>query len=166
MNKHALVWLVFVTLSAAVSVVSPGRAIAMRDISPYCIGMHRHIELLVEVNEKSFKPNSVRVSEGDCVELVVLASGGDTHSVMIEGTDISSEGAPIVDSKGRHIGRAVARNSRTCSTCGRLAEGWFANGERVLLKFEVNSPGTYHLECKRGMRLTIEAISATVELSQ
>jgi len=166
MKKHALVWLPFVALSIAAGVIFPTRAIAMRDVSPYCMGTSRRIEVLVEVNEKSFKPSSVYVKEGDCVELVVLASGGDTHSVMIEGTDITSEGAPIVNSEGRHIGRAVTRSNLSCPTCERLAEGWFANGERVRLTFEVNSPGTYHLKCKKGMRMAIEATSKPVEFSQ
>ena len=166
MKKHALVWLLFVVLSVAANLIIPTQASAMRDISPYCVGTSRRIEVLVEVNEKSFKPSRVYVSEGDCVELVVVASGGDTHSVMIEGTDITSEGAPIVNSEGRQIGRAVTRANLSCPTCGRLAEGWFANGERVLLTFEVNSPGTYHLKCKKGMSMAIEATSEAVELSQ
>jgi len=165
MKKSVLTCLLLIPLSVALSLIPTRRASAERGISPYCIGTSPRKLVEVEVNEKSFEPETLYVNEKDCVELIVHATGGDAHSLMITGTDISSDGAPIINSEGRHIGRAVARENVSCSTCGRLAEGWFANKETVLLSFEVNKPGTYVVTCKKGMRLTIEANSEAVRSS-
>ena len=120
---------------------------------------------MVEVSDESFAPSSVVVTEGECIELTIRVIGEVTHSLNIEGTDISTEGAPIVDREGRHIARAVARRIASCPSCEPLAEGWFAKGEMVLLSFQVNEPGTYHVKSKRGMQLTIEAIPEPVTFS-
>jgi len=157
MEQQILIRSLFLILLIALSVMSTKPVSAGRDISPYCIGTHPQREVVVEVNEQSFVPSSVVVTEGDCIQLVVQATGGVSHSLMIERTDITTEGAPIIDGNGRHIARAVARKNASCPACEPLAEGWFAKGEMVLLTFQVNEPGTYQVKCKRGMQLTIEA---------
>ena len=162
MERTVLLWLLLIPLSVALCLIPAKRARGERGISPYCIGTSPRKQVEVEVNEKSFVPTTVRVNEGDCVELSVHARGRDAHSLMIKATDITSEGAPIINSEGRHSGRALARENPSCPTCAPLAEGWFTDGETVLLTFEVNLPGTYAVECKKGMRMTIEADSEAV----
>lgn len=157
MKKRKSTWLLLTALAVALTIMPTKPASARRDLSPYCIGTSPRNEIVVEVNEESFSPSTILVSEGECIELIVHARGGHSHSLMIEKTDITSEGAPLIDGEGRHTGRAVARKSASCPTCGALAEGWFAKGETVFMMFQVNTPGTYHLTCKKGMRMTIEA---------
>ncbi len=157
MEKRIPTGLLLVALAVALNVVGTRPVSAKRDLSPYCIGTSPRTEVVVEVDGDSFTPSSILVSEGTCVELIVHARGGDVHSLMIEGMDITSEGAPLIDGEGHHTGRAVARKSAVCPSCGPLAEGWFAKGETVFLMFQVNTPGTYYLTCKKGMRMTIDA---------
>jgi hypothetical protein len=113
--------------------------------------------IAIEINEKSFTPGYVRVTQGECIELTVRANQGVSHNLAIGETDITSEGAPLVSREGRHIGRAVSRPNTSCPSCGPLAEGGFTTGENVLLKFQVYAPGLYQLRCKEGMYMTIEA---------
>ena len=165
MEKRVLIRPLLLTLLVALCAIPTGPVSAGRDLSPYCIGTHPQREIVVEINEQSFVPSSVVVTEGDCVQLIVHATGGVSHSLMIEGTDITTEGAPIIDGDGRHIARAVARKNAACPTCEPLAEGWFAKGEMVLLMFQINEPGSYQVKCKRGMQLTIEANPKPVTFS-
>jgi len=165
MEKQILISSLFLTVLIGLSAMSTKPASAARDLSPYCVGTNPQREVVVQVNDSSFEPSSLVVNEGECVQLFVRVTGDVSHSLMIEGTDITTEGAPIIDGEGRHIARAVARKNAACPTCEPLAEGWFAKGEMVLLMFQVNKPGTYQVKCKRGMQLTIEAIPEPVTFS-
>lgn len=165
MEKQLLISSLFLTVLIGLSAMSTKPASAARDLSPYCVGTNPQREVVVQVNDRSFAPSSLVVTEGECIQLFVRVTGDVSHSLMIEGTDITTEGAPLIDGEGRHIARAVARKNASCPTCEPLAEGWFAKGEMVLLRFQVNKPGSYQVKCKRGMQLTIEAIPAPVTFS-
>jgi len=123
MEQQMLIRSLFWILLIALSVMSTTPVSAGRDLSPYCIGTHPQREIVVEINEQSFVPSSVVVTEGDCIQLIVHATGGVSHSLTIEGTDITTEGAPIIDGDGRHIARAVARKNASCPSCEPLAAG-------------------------------------------
>lgn len=165
MEKQTLISSLFLTVLIGLSAMATSPASAARDLSPYCVGTHPQREVVVQVSDSAFAPSSLVVTEGECIQLFVRATSGDSHSLMIEGTDITTEGAPIIDGDGRHMARAVARKNAACPTCEPLAEGWFAKGEMVLLMFQVNKPGSYQVKCKRGMQLTIEAIPEPVAFS-
>lgn len=165
MSIRTVNWPLLSTVLVVLSAIYAGPAGAGRDLSPYCIGTHPQNEVVVEINADAFVPNVVVVTEGDCVQLFIRATGGVSHSLTIEGTDMTTEGAPIINADGRHIARAVARKNPSCPSCEALAEGWFANGEKVLMMFQVNEPGTYQVKCKRGMQLTIEANPKPVTFS-
>jgi len=165
MSIRTVNWPLLSTVLVVLSAIYAGPASAERNLSPYCIGTHPRNEVVVELNAEAFAPNDVVVTEGDCVRLFVRVTGGDSHSLKIEGTDMTTEGAPIINAEGRHVARAVARKNPSCPSCEPLAEGWFAKGEMVLLMFQVNEPGTYQVKCKRGMQLTIEANAKPVTFS-
>ena len=165
MKNRVPIWLPLIALAVALNVVATKPASAGRDLSPYCMGTSPRNEVVIEINEGSVTPSTISVTEGECVELVVHAKGGEMHSLMIDKTDITSEGAPLIDGDGRHTRRAVARQNAVCPTCRPLAEGWFAKGETVFLKFQVNTPGSYELKCEKGMRVTIEASPEPVMFS-
>lgn len=157
MERRISILTLCITAAFALSVVPAKRVSAERDLSRYCVGTAPMRVIAIEVNEKSFTPGYVRVTQGECVELTIRANSGVSHNLAIEETDITSEGAPLVSREGRHIGRAVSRANMSCPGCGLLPEGGFAAGENVQLKFQVYMPGLYQLRCKEGMRMTIEA---------
>lgn len=128
---------------------------AQRSISPYCLGTSPIRRVWVEVREKTFAPDSIEVKKNDCIELTALATGGVNHNLRIDKSSITSEGAPLINRAGKHIGRAMYRKSSTCDNCVPMNEGWFSEGDAVLLRFQVNKAGTYHLRCRNEMALTI-----------
>jgi len=98
----------------------------------------------------SFDPSFLVVRKGDCVELLVHDVKGDVHNVVIEGTEIGSDGAPIVDDAGRIIGKAVARpNPNKFEGPDKLKAGEFVRGEQVKVRFQANQPGTYRMICEQ-----------------
>ncbi|MBI4195739.1 MAG: hypothetical protein HY526_11750 [Betaproteobacteria bacterium] len=106
-----------------------------------------------EANSKlerySFDPSVIIVKRGDCVELLVHSVKGDVHNVVIEGTEIGTEGAPIIDDAGKAIGKAAARaNPNKYEGPDKLKAGEFVRGEQVKLRFQANQPGTYRMICE------------------
>lgn len=148
-------WIIILSLLIAVVVgfnIAPViQANAGRDLSPYCMGTAPVKKIPIEAREGAFVPGAIEVRKGDCIELRIRATGGVAHNAVIEGTGITTEGAPLVNSHGRHMGRAVAREHPACPACGELKEGWFANREQVLLKFQANKAGTYNIRCTAKM---------------
>jgi plastocyanin len=97
----------------------------------------------------NFDPSVIIVKRGDCVNLWIHDVKGDHHNVTIEGTEIGSEGAPLIDDAGKVIGKAVARaNPNTFEGPEKLKAGEFVRGEQVLMKFQANQPGTYRMICE------------------
>ncbi|MBI3938651.1 MAG: hypothetical protein HY323_16890 [Betaproteobacteria bacterium] len=97
----------------------------------------------------SFDPSMIIVKRGDCVRLVIHDLKGDHHNVTIEGTEIGTEGAPIVDDAGKPLGKAVARaNPNAYEGPDKLKAGEFVRGEQVTLTFQANRPGTYRMICE------------------
>lgn len=98
----------------------------------------------------TFDPGQIVVRKGDCVVLRIHDVKGSHHNVTIEGTEVGSEGAPLLDDKGAPTGvKAVARaNPNTFEGPERLKEGEFVRGELVQLRFQANQPGTYRMICE------------------
>jgi plastocyanin len=97
----------------------------------------------------SFDPSMIIVKRGDCVRLLIHDVKGDRHNVTIEGTEIGSEGAPIVDDMGKAIGKATARpNPNAYEGPEKLKAGEFVRGEQIALTFQANQPGTYRMICE------------------
>lgn len=97
----------------------------------------------------NFDPSVIIVKRGDCVNLRIYDLKGDHHNVVIEGTEIGSEGAPLIDDAGKVIGKTVARaNPNAFEGPEKLKAGEFVRGEQVLVKFQANQPGTYRMICE------------------
>lgn len=96
----------------------------------------------------NFDPSVIIVKRGDCVNLRIHDVKGSHHNVMIEGTEIGSEGAPLIDDAGKVIGKAAARaNPNAFEGPDKLKAGQFVRGEQVMVKFQANQPGTYRMIC-------------------
>lgn len=97
----------------------------------------------------NFDPSMIIVKRGDCVNLRIHDLKGSHHNVMIEGTEIGSESAPLIDDAGKMLGKAVARANPNVAFEGpeKLKSGEFVRGEQVLVKFQANQPGTYRMIC-------------------
>ncbi|MBI2310969.1 MAG: hypothetical protein HYU77_00490 [Betaproteobacteria bacterium] len=98
----------------------------------------------------TFDPGVIIVKRGDCVVLRIHVVKGSHHNVTIEGTEIGSEGAPVVDDNGAPTGvKAVARsNPNPYEDPARLKDGEFVRGEQIVLKFQANQAGTYRMICE------------------
>ncbi|MBI3916276.1 MAG: hypothetical protein HY322_04650, partial [Betaproteobacteria bacterium] len=97
----------------------------------------------------TFDPSVIIVRRGDCVNLRIHDLKGDHHNVTIEGTEVGTEGAAIIDDAGKVVGKLVARaNPNAFEDPAKLKAGEFARGEQVLLKFQANQPGTYRMICE------------------
>ncbi|MBI2296877.1 MAG: hypothetical protein HYU76_12790 [Betaproteobacteria bacterium] len=106
-----------------------------------------------EANSKleryNFDPSMFIVKRGDCVTLHIHDLKGDRHNVTIEGTEVGTEGAPLIDDAGKVLGKAVARPSpNTFEGPDKLKAGEFVRGEQITLKFQANQPGTYRMICE------------------
>src|SRR5574340_367404 len=93
----------------------------------------------------TFDPSVIIVKRGDCVTLRIHAVKGSHHNITIEGTEIGSEGAAVVDDGGAPTAvKAVARsNPNGYEDPAKLKAGEFVRGEQVMLRFQANQPGTY-----------------------
>jgi len=97
----------------------------------------------------SFDPSVIIAKKGDCVELLIHGLKGDVHNVVIEGTEISSDGAPIVEDSGKVVGKASPRaNPNAYEGPEKLKAGEFVRGEQVKVRFQANQPGTYRMICE------------------
>lgn len=98
----------------------------------------------------TFDPGLIVVKKGDCVVLRLHDVKGSHHNVTIEGTEIGSEGSPLVDDNGAPTGaKALARaNPNAYEDPAKLKDGEFVRGEQVLLKFQANQAGTYRMICE------------------
>ena len=98
----------------------------------------------------TFDPSVIIVKKGDCVVLHIHDVKGDRHNVNIEGTEIGSEGAAVIDVSYKPTGtKAVARaNPNAYEGPEKLKSGEFARGEQVTLRFQANQAGTYRMICE------------------
>src|SRR3972149_2977047 len=97
----------------------------------------------------TFDPGMIVVKRGDCVTLRIHSVKGSSHNVIIEGTQIGTEGPPIPDDAGASTGKAVARaNPNAYEDPAKLKAGEFARGEQVTLRFQANQTGTYRMICE------------------
>jgi len=97
----------------------------------------------------TFDPGMIVVKRGDCVTLRIHSVKGSSHNVIIEGTEIGTEGAAITDDAGASTGKAVARaNPNAYEDPAKLKAGEFARGEQVTLRFQANQTGTYRMICE------------------
>jgi len=98
----------------------------------------------------TFDPSVIIVRRGDCVTLRIHDLKGSSHDVKIEGTEIGTEGAPLIDDASKPTGvKAVARpNPNAFEDPVKLKAGEFARGEQVLLRFQANRSGTYRMICE------------------
>lgn len=97
----------------------------------------------------TFDPGFIMVKKGDCVVLRIHALKGSRHNISIEGTEIGTEKAPIIDYAGKVITTAQQRpNPNKFEDPASLKDGEFARGEEVVLKFQANRTGTYRMICE------------------
>ena len=98
----------------------------------------------------TFDPSVIIVKRGDCVVLSIHSVKGDRHNVTIEGTEIGSEGAAVIDDSFKPTGaKAVARASPNAyEGPEKLKAGEFVRGEQVTLRFQANRAGTYRMVCQ------------------
>lgn len=99
----------------------------------------------------NFDPSMIIVRKGDCVTLRIHDLKGSHHNVSIEGTEVGSENAALVDDAGKPTGvKAVARANPNASFEGpeKLKAGEFVRGEQVMLRFQANQAGTYRMICE------------------
>lgn len=97
----------------------------------------------------TFDPGFIMVKKGDCVTLRIHSVKGSHHNVTIEGTEIGSEKAQIIDDKGTVVATAVKRPSpNKFENPETLKDGEFVRGEEVRIKFQANQPGTYRMVCE------------------
>ncbi len=117
-----------------------------RLLSPYCSGTAPVRKIFIEARKSEFVPNEINVTRGECIELWIRHTHGVAHNAVIEGTSISSEGAPLFDHHGRYFGRALARTNPHLSPV-MLREGWFGQGEQVMLRFQAMKVSHHRLQC-------------------
>lgn len=146
---------VFLFLGMIITFFPENFAHAERSISPYCTGTSPVKKIWIDTREKEFVPNLIEINKDDCIELVLVATEGVNHDAKIDKSGITSEGAALINSNGKHIGRVLYRKNLACERCGKMHEGWFSAGEQVLLRFQANKTGNYYLRCRNGMDLTI-----------
>lgn len=98
----------------------------------------------------NFDPSMIIVKRGECVTLRIHGLKGSHHNLTIEGTEIGSENAPLVDDAGSPTGVKAAARSNPNSFEGpaKLKAGEFVRGEQVMLRFQANQPGTYRMICE------------------
>lgn len=97
----------------------------------------------------TFDPGFIMVKKGDCVVLRIHALKGSHHNITIEGTEIGTEKAQIIDDQGKMVATAVKRASpNRFEDPAALKDGEFARGEEVRLKFQANQAGTYRMVCE------------------
>lgn len=97
----------------------------------------------------TFDPGFIMVKRGDCVVLRIHALKGSRHNVTIEGTEIGTEKAAIIDDHGKMLHTAVKRpNPNKFEDPASLKDGEFARGEEIRLKFQANQAGTYRMICE------------------
>lgn len=97
----------------------------------------------------TFDPGFIMVKKGDCVTLRIHAVKGSHHNVTIEGTEIGSEKAQIIDDRGAMVATAAKRPSpNKFEDPATLKDGEFVRGEEVRMKFQANQPGTYRMVCE------------------
>ncbi|MBI3054129.1 MAG: hypothetical protein HYY77_08830 [Betaproteobacteria bacterium] len=98
----------------------------------------------------TFDPSMIIVKKGDCVVLHIHSVKGDRHNLTIEGTEIGSEGAAVIDDSFKPTGaKAVARaNPNAYEGPEKLKSGEFVRGEQVTLRFQANQAGTYRMICE------------------
>jgi hypothetical protein len=130
-------------------------------LSPYCKGNAPVKKVFMEAKEGEFVPAEINVTKGDCVELWIRHAGGVAHSAMIEGSGLSSGGAPLFDHQGRRFGRALARANPHHPVM--LEEGWFAKGEQVLLRFQALNAADHRLGCAVAESLNESGVGAQTQ---
>jgi plastocyanin len=97
----------------------------------------------------TFDPGFIMVKKGDCVTLRIHAVKGSHHNVTIEGTEIGSEKAQVIDDRGTVVATAAKRPSpNKFEDPATLKDGEFVRGEEVRIKFQANQPGTYRMVCE------------------
>jgi plastocyanin len=97
----------------------------------------------------TFDPGFIMVKKGDCVTLRIHAVKGSHHNVTIEGTEIGSEKAQVIDDRGAVVATAAKRPSpNKFEDPATLKDGEFVRGEEVRIKFQANQPGTYRMVCE------------------
>jgi len=99
----------------------------------------------------NFDPSMIIVKRGECVTLRIHGLKGSHHNLSIEGTEIGSDGAPLVDDAGQPTGvKLVARSNPNSSFEGpeKLKAGEFVRGEQAMLRFQAKKPGTYRMICE------------------
>lgn len=97
----------------------------------------------------TFDPGFIMVKKGDCVTLRIHSVKGSHHNITIEGTEIGSEKAQIIDDKGTVVATAVKRPSpNKFENPETLKDGEFVRGEEVRIKFQANQAGTYRMVCE------------------
>ena len=97
----------------------------------------------------TFDPGFIMVKRGDCVTLRIHALKGSHHNVTIEGTEIGTEKAQIIDDRGAVVATAAKRPSpNKFEDPATLKDGEFARGEEIRIKFQANQSGTYRMVCE------------------
>ena len=97
----------------------------------------------------TFDPGFIMVKRGDCVTLRIHALKGSHHNVTIEGTEVGTEKAQIIDDRGAMVATAAKRPSpNKFEDPATLKDGEFARGEEVRIKFQANQSGTYRMVCE------------------
>jgi len=97
----------------------------------------------------NFDPSVIIVRRGDCVNLRIHDLKGSHHNLTIEGTEVGSERAALIDDAGKIIGKLVARaNPNAFEGPDKLKAGEFVRGEQVMFNFQANRPGTYRMICE------------------
>ncbi len=122
-----------------------------RDKKPAAYNDRGHVRAAGSKLERyTFDPSIIIVKRGDCVTLRIHDLKGSSHNAIIEGTEISTDGAPLIDDTGKPTGvKAVARpNPNAFEDPVKLKAGEIARGEQVMLRFQANQPGTYRMVCE------------------
>ena len=97
----------------------------------------------------TFDPGFIMVKRGDCVTLRIHALKGSHHNVTIEGTEVGTEKAQIIDDRGAVVATAAKRPSpNKFEDPATLKDGEFARGEEIRIKFQANQSGTYRMVCE------------------
>lgn len=123
-----------------------------RHLSPYCMGTSPVKTIKVEHRASAIIPAEIRVQEGDCVELWIKAVDDPVPGLVIEGTNINSYGAPLIDDNGNVYGRAVSRpNPQLFKAPAMIKEGEFLPEEQVRMMFNAKKEGVYRLRSVSGI---------------